>query len=118
MWAAAAAAARRRTKERQEAARAAGMNSAQNQSAFHAMIHNDEVHAHATIYEINSGVYTVVATNYNANRSASVQPYTEAKKATAATGNRARPCMRINVVVAMQRNEQLGRSWRGSEEGG
>ena len=41
-------------------------------------------------------------------------------KATAATGNgrRLRLSLGVNVVAALQRNERLGRSWRGSWEVG
>ena len=40
--------------------------------------------------------------------------------ATAATGNgaRIRLCIGCNIVAALQRKEVIGRSWRGSLEGG
>ena len=78
---------------------------------------------HATVYEINDGVYSAVVTNDRLGLVEPLQPPTKTRKATAATGNgmrlgnKTKPGMRINVVEALRRNEQLGRSWRGSQEG-
>ena len=43
-----------------------------------------------------------------------------AKKGTAATGNGRKAALGLgyNIIAALQRNERLGRSWRGSAEGG
>ena len=75
---------------------------------------------HATLYEINNGVYSVVATHEGIRQSETLQPLAKTTRASAVTGNgmRHKPSLRTNVVMALRRDEQLGRSWRGSEEGG
>ena len=42
------------------------------------------------------------------------------RKVTAKFGNskRAKPLLGTNVVAALQRSEKIGKSWRGSREGG
>jgi len=75
---------------------------------------------HATVYEINDGVYSVVATKEVVGRVEPLQALTKTRKVSASVGNGAghRPRLWANVVVALGRDEQLGRSWRGSREGG
>ena len=75
---------------------------------------------HATVYEINDGVYSVVATNEEVGRVEPLQALTRTRKVSANIGNGGghRPRLWANVVVALGRDEQLGRSWRGSKEGG
>ena len=76
---------------------------------------------HATVYEIVGGAYKVVTQPAEVSPQVAATSTERLRRVTAAaagvrTGRK--PGIGTNVVRALQRDERLGRSWRGSEEGG